>query len=38
MKMVMVSIIVGEYGAKYFCKEPCRTSDHTSHSWVHEIL
>jgi len=33
-----VSALVGEYIVKYLCKEPCRSNNHTGHSWVHEIL
>jgi len=33
-----VSALVGEYSVKYLCKEPCRTNNHTGHSWEHEIL
>ena len=32
-----VSALICEYAEKYICKEPCRTSEQTGHSWVQEI-
>nr|KYP47354.1 hypothetical protein KK1_031037 [Cajanus cajan] len=33
-----VSALISEYAIKYLCKEPCRSSDQTGHSWVQDIL
>ena len=33
-----VAALVGEYAIMHICKEPRRTSEHTGHTWVYEIL
>ncbi|RHN70855.1 hypothetical protein MtrunA17_Chr3g0140031 [Medicago truncatula] len=37
-KAIFVAALVGEYAVNHLCKEPCRTSELTGHSWVQEIL
>nr|KYP58261.1 hypothetical protein KK1_004559 [Cajanus cajan] len=37
-KASYVNALVSEYAIKYLCKEPCRTSEHTCYSCMHEIL
>ncbi|XP_058727711.1 uncharacterized protein LOC131599327 [Vicia villosa] len=34
----LVATLTGGYALKYLCKEPCRTSELTGHTWVKEIL
>lgn len=33
-----VAALVGDYVIMHICKEPRRTSEHTGHTWVYEIL
>jgi hypothetical protein len=34
----LLAALLGEYAVNNLCKEPCRTSELTGHSWVQEIL
>jgi hypothetical protein len=34
----LLAALIGEYAVNNLCKEPCRTSELTCHSWVQEIL